>query len=179
MRPIPQRTRFFVGGEGESEFSYALFLQRLADQAGLRIFIDRAIGGGGDPLATVEEVVVDLRRKLRKGAYRNRFVLLDEDKIGHYPDRDRQMRALASQWRLDLIFQRFDHEAVLLRHHQGRQTRRPPAGQSDGQLKRAWPDYRKPMAADDLIGRFSIHDVRRAATVEPGLARLLRSIGLL
>ncbi|HEY0148123.1 MAG TPA: hypothetical protein VGB70_03890 [Allosphingosinicella sp.] len=179
MRPVPQRTRFFVAGEGDSEYSYALFLQRLADQLGLHIYLDRSIGGGGDPLATVEQAVEDLRKGLRRGSYRGRFVLLDADLIGRDPNRDQKMRNLCARWQLDLILQDCDHEAVLLRHYNGHQTRRPPAGSAETELRRVWQGYSKPMAADDLLKQFGITDVRRVAGVEPDFQRMFRALGLI
>ena len=177
MPLIPQRTRFFVGCEGDSEYSYALFLQRLANRQGLHVHLHRVNTGGGDPLAMVEEAVSDLRRALQKGKFAGRFMLLDEDRIGADHARDAKMRALAAKAGLDLILQQFDHEAVLLRHFLGHQSKRPPPGHSDAQLRQVWAGYKKPMSADELLQQLTVADLQRAMKVEPDLAAMLKAIG--
>jgi hypothetical protein len=46
-------------------------------------------------------------------------------------------------------------------------------------LSNEWPEYAKPMARVDLLRRLDLPALVRAAAVEPGLANMLRRIGLL
>ena len=68
---LPQRTRVFVGCEGESEVGYAAFIGLLAEEAGLAVHLDIRRCRGGDPLAIVEAALGELRargRRRTKGA---------------------------------------------------------------------------------------------------------------
>ena len=70
-------------------------------------------------------------------------------------------------------------EGLLLRLHQGHESREIVAGDSITELRRVWPEYRKSLlTADQLNRRFTVSDLRRAARYDEGLRRLLEILGL-
>ncbi|WP_458438079.1 hypothetical protein [Methylorubrum extorquens] len=116
---IPQRRRVFLACEGESEQSYGALLSRLINARHARTHLDIVLvqPGGGDPLAIVEQAIRLLNLRARRfGTYTSRAVLLDTDKLGLTPGRDKQIESLADRHSLDLIWQSPCHEALLLRH---------------------------------------------------------------
>lgn len=127
---IPQRRRIFLGCEGESERGYGTFLgQHLRERYGLHIALNAEVlqPSGGDPLALVQLAVQKIARNERyHGLFQVKAVLLDSDKLGADPARDRQMRELARQQSVRLILQEPCHEAFLLRHLDGCAQHRPP-----------------------------------------------------
>jgi hypothetical protein len=182
-RPFrPQRVPIFVGCEWESERGYVTFLGRLAEQAGLAVHLDPLVlqPGGGDPLAIVELAVKRLSQGRRKQTdYAAHFVMLDRDKWGQAPARDAQVAGVAARAGLLLIWQDPCHEAMLLRHLEGCDTRRPPnttIAQAD--LRQLWAGYSKPMDGAGLSRRLDHAAVLRAIAVEPGLALMINTIGL-
>ena len=167
----------FIGCEGESEASYAALLARLADEEPrLYIHIDPHIlqPGAGDPLEIVRQAIKTIRLiERRRSPYAIRAILLDRGTA----DKGRQAISLAARAGILLVWQEPDHEAFLLRHLQGWETRRPPSGTSLRILLQAWTEYRKPMTTMDLAKRINRRGLRAVAQVEPLLAELLRSLG--
>jgi len=103
---IPQRTRIYLGCEGQSEQSYGTRLGQIADSAGLHLYFDSDVlrPGGGDPLALVQMTIRRIREKeARRGSFAHRATLLDRDKLGVKADRDAQIQLLAIRNRLYLI----------------------------------------------------------------------------
>jgi hypothetical protein len=179
-RSIPPRRRFFLGCEGYSEQSYGALLQELADQSFyLHIYLDVQPLYGGDPLAVVEGACLRARQRARdRGLYAGRAVLLDADRLGQNPERDNRIERLATEHRLLLVWQRPCHEAFLLRHLVGCQTRRPGDPEaSRAALLQQWPSYRKPMSARRLAERITLAEIRAATRVEPELRDLLSLLG--
>lgn len=179
----PQRRQVYVGCEGDSEISYAGFLQDLIEQAALPVhLVTKNLGqGAGDPLARVEMAVRDLvHRKRTRIAPPQRFVLLDFDQAERDPRRAGEAQNVAAKHNITIVWQRPCFEALLLRHLQGRSTSRPQATALSLQaLVRDWPEYKKPMTRTDLARRLDRAGVLRAAEVEPEFAVLLKCIGLL
>ncbi|HEX8387964.1 MAG TPA: RloB domain-containing protein [Sphingomonas sp.] len=180
---LPQRRRLFVGCEGESEQGYVALLARLAEAARLGVHLDAVLlqPGGGDPLALVERAAAyAVQRSLRRGNYECRFVLLDRDKHGQTPERDSRIAAIAESARLHLIWQQPCHEALLLRHLEGCSQLRPPTTPiAIEQLRQRWAGYEKATPAARLADRLDRPALARAAQVEPDLAVLLTTIGLI
>lgn len=179
---IPQRTRIYLGCEGQSEQSYGARLSQIADDAGLHLHFDNDVlrPGGGDPLALVQLAIRRIKeREARRSAFAFRVVLLDRDKWGVTPERDAQIGQLSRQNCLHLIWQEPCHEGFLLRHLEGQQTARPITSDLAAQtLKSVWAEYRKPMPAIQLASRIDLLAVRRASLVEAALAAFLDQIGL-
>jgi hypothetical protein len=177
---IPQRKRIYLGCEGASEQSYGKRLGEIADAAGLHLFLDCDVLGGGDPLALVERAIRQIREKVSKrGAYAHRAILLDKDRQGQSPDRDRQILPLTNKHKLCLIWQEPCHEGFLLRHLEGQQNARPVTSDlAVKALKGVWAEYQKAMPAIHLASRIDLDAVRRASLVEAALAVFLDQIGL-
>ena len=177
-----QRTRIYFGCEGQSEQSYGKRLNEIADEAGLHLHFDNDVPqpGGGDPLELVKLAIFRIAQKKRKrGEFAHRAILLDRDKLSQNHAWEPQIVRLAQQHQIQLIWQDSCHEAFLLRHLSGQTSLRPPSSDLALQaLKRLWPEYVKGMAAIQLASRIDFHAVRRASSIEAGLAAFLDRIGL-
>ena len=179
---IPQRRRVYLGCEGESEGGYGALVSRLLEnqRRDVHLHVDLLRPGGGDPLALIELA----RRRIAAGerksesAYVHRAVLMDVDRLGQSPLRDAQMAAIAQAERIQIIWQRPCHEALLLRHLAGCQQLRPPTpAQALAELRQRWSEYVKGMPALRLADRIDHAAIQRALQIEPELASFLASIG--
>lgn len=173
---IRKRERLFVGAEGESERSLTTWFQRICNNEGLHLHLDAQVCGGGDSRAVVEfaERRYGLRNE-RLGRYSAGLVLLDKDRL----EQDRRRgRSPISEGRLARIWLRPNLEGLLLRLHLGHESRFPAAGRAEEELRKLWPDYKKPCPADSLEQRFDLVDVRRAAHYDADLALLLELLRL-
>lgn len=177
----PQRRRYFVACEGDSEVGYAALLQRLAEEAGIAIHLDVRRCHGGDPLAIVETAVSELKlRSRRRGAYVGQAIFLDADR--RVDDLDRTARAdrLILEYRFHAIWSEPAFEALILRHLRGCEQLRPATSAlALEQLQDHWPEYRKGMSANELTARLDYAAVGRAATVIAALRAFLIEIQLL
>lgn len=173
------RKRIFLGCQGDSERSYGAFLHRIIEQKG-RLHIDAVPlqPGAGDPLATIERALRILKqRETNYGSYLVRAVLLDYDQWGQDKSRDCRVLPLATQHKIQLIWQKPTHEALLLRHVKGCETYKPQtAKESLRRLRAKWSDYEKGVPADYLFGRLTVVDIQRACTVEPDLCDFLNGL---
>ena len=174
-RRIPKRKRVFVGAEGESERAFAAWLQRLCDDRGLHLHLDVFVAGGGDGAVVARRCA---ERCERRRPYVRRFVLLDADRIPEDRMSDRDPAPVAAKAGIDLILLEPDLEGVLLRLHEGQETRNLARRSAETELRKRWPGYRKPPSADDLEKRFDLGDLRRAAHHDAHLRRLLEGLGL-
>lgn len=180
---IPQRTPVFVGCEGESEVAYLALLQDFALENGahVHVHIEPLTPGAGDPLARVERAIARLERlRGRRTPFAHKFILLDSDQLQLNRGRADRARREAQAAGLTMIWQDPCHEALLLRHLEGRADRRPMTSPDALQaLQRDWADYRKPMTRHDLRQRLDLEAVRRAGVGNSDLARLLEVLGLI
>jgi hypothetical protein len=174
-RPFrPQRQRIFLGCEGESERGYATVLARLVEQRHQNVHLDTVPLGGGDPLSMVERAIAFHRRRLARGEYAYRAILLDADALGRALNRDEQARGLAIAHSFDLIWQEPSHEALLLLHLDEGPARRPQTStEATHTLLRLWPEYQKALPATRLSQRIDRSAVLRARALHAGLRRLL------
>lgn len=176
--PVAPRRRIFLGCEGESEQSYAVLLQRLMEARPDPVHIDAVLLRAGDAAGVIEAALDALRRRTAKGAYAVRAVLLDSDTRTVAPTRISSAELEASKAKLHLIWQVPCHEALLLRHLEGHDTRQPQtSAHSWAELQRAWPEYRKALPARGLASRIDRTAVLRAAEMEAGLRAFLDMIG--
>jgi hypothetical protein len=179
---IQQRTRIYLGCEGESEQSYGKRLNEIADSFDLHLHFDNDLlrPGGGDPLALVQLAIRRIKEKeVKRGMFALRAILLDKDKLGLSPERDAQIESLTQPHRLLLIWQDTCHESFLLRHLEGQDNARPQTtGLAFQALKRAWPEYHKPMSAMQLAVKIDLCTILRARSVESAFAEFLDLIGL-
>jgi len=179
MAKIPQRKRFFFGCEGASERSYVKFMQTLADRKGLHVHFRAEVIGGGDPLAVVEGAIAASRRLRRQiGNFDHEAILLDRDRLGESPQRDQRIESSARNANLTLIWQDLDHEAFLIRHIPGQETRQIGRGNSLAAIRQFWPEYEKPVDAIWLLDRISIEDWHRMIEANPALKAFFVRTGI-
>lgn len=118
------------------------------------------------------------RREQLRGPYIVRAILLDSDRRGATPARDRELERIADEYRLMLVWQDPSFEALLLRHLAGCHDLRPATSTAaHATLKAHWPTYEKPAPAIHIAARISFNDVQRIRAVEPMLDNLLRALG--
>lgn len=177
---IRQRRRVFIGCEGESERSYVALLQKLMEIKPDYQLIPEVLNGG-DHLANIESAQKALKKHQvqARGQFVAKYVLLDSDLRGRNARRDADCDRLARQLDLRLIWQNPCHEAFLLRHLEECTQRRPPtSGESEQQLRAAWPGYEKNFGRERLSARIDIAALNRVRRVEPELEGLLILVGL-
>ena len=179
---VPQRRRIFLGCEGDSERGYGALLRRLLEEQRCDVFLNVVLlkPGGGDPLALIQRAQRRLADSKRRGEppYLHRAVLLDNDNLDPSSGRAQELRALANELQIHLIWQSPCHEAFLLRHIGGCHRLRPPSTSlALSQLQQRWPGYEKGLSALQLAQRIGAEEIRRASHVEPDLAEFLRQIG--
>lgn len=175
---IERRRRIFLGCEGESEQAYGAFLQRLADEIGIKVHIlPINLRPAGDPLALAEKAVKAFSREEKKGGFFGKAIILDADRLNDPLDRGQQALHLLASEAFTTVWQRPDHEGLLLRHFLGHEHDDPPRGASMNALRVQWPEYRKNMPALDLKRKLTLADVSRAASTMPELRHLLGIIG--
>jgi hypothetical protein len=176
---ILQRVPIFLGTEGRSETGYGALLSRIArETAGIHIHIhvDQLQPGAGDPLELVKRAIQKISElERRREKFMHKTVLID---VGQ-PQKNEAAARLAAETGIGVIWQRPDYEALLLRHLDGCQQLRPPAGASLGELRNRWPDYEKGLTAAQLSEKIGLDHVRRACAVENELRFFLTAIGLI
>lgn len=177
-RRFPPKRVIFVGCEGDSERALVVLLQRYCDDAGHDVHLKTWLGSGGDSLAVVDGMVRHLRRVPFKREIETKLVLLDEDRMASDRKSGRDARTSARRADIDPVVLLPNSEGLLLRLHPGHEQRRVPANETERELRKLWPDYKKPPNANDLQKRFSMDDLRRAARYDPQLERLLATVGL-
>lgn len=179
MRGKRKRKRIFLGLEGFGERSYGRYLQQIADNHDLPIYIDcKNVTGGGDPLKVVEESIRLMKRNSRShGDYLVKAIMLDSDKLGQSIDRDNKIGPLAIEHNVKLVYSEPNFEAFLLRHFTGYENKRPPADASLYELEKVWPGYSKKINGGCIFKKLGKDGLMRACTVEDSLRDFLISIG--
>lgn len=176
--PVAPRRIVFVGVEGKSERAFAQLLGHFCEEARLHLHLDIKLGAGGDSAAVVEEAGRRLAKHPGRPHIARQLVLLDRDRIETDLRNGRDARAIATKWRLDIVLQDPNLEGLLLRLHRGCERRRPEAKDTLAELRRVWPEYSKPPTASELIRRFVLSDLHRAARHDEESRRLLTILGL-
>ena len=177
-RSVEPRRAIFIGTEGRSDRAFVQFLQRCCHGEGRRLNLIVKPGNGGDSVRVVEEAGRNLAMHPARRDIGERLVLLDRDRIEPDLKAGRDAQAAASGRNLRIIFQDPNLEGLLLRLYPGRERRRVAAGDAMAELRKVWPEYRKPPTADQLSRRFTLSDVRRAARHDEELQELLAILGL-
>lgn len=178
-RPIPRRTRYFVGVTGPGDQSLVQWWQKLSEQEGLHIHLDVHVSHGGDNRSVVEHALDRLHRQAGSHvAPKTALVLLDADTIEQDRRSGRDPTTVKGHERLQIIYLRPNLEGLLLRLCPGCETRFVAPGLALSTLQLAWREYVKPMPASALGKRFDIADLRRAARHDDQLRHALAAIGL-
>ena len=165
--------------EGESEQAFVVWLQRLATELSLPIHLDGHLLGGGGFSSMIKNAVQRHDRQTKnKGAYKARFLMVDQDRALDGDWTAAQLRTEAAKNKMALVLQRPNHEGLLYRLHNGKENEIPTAEVAETRLKILWPTYQKPLNANALYRRFTFNDLRRLAAVDEDLNNLLQVIGL-
>ena len=90
-------------------------------------------------------------------------VLLDRDRIDQDVKAGRDAAAAASRWKIEIMHLDPNLEGLLLRLHPGQERRSIAPGDTLKELRKVWPEYRKPPTAIQLRKRFDLPALRRAA----------------
>ena len=173
---VQRRHVVFIGVEGKSDRAFVKFLGHICDALGLHLHLDVKPASGGDSKAVVEEAGRRLKRHPDSRAISKRLglVLLDSDRIETDRAAGRDARATASKWRLEVLLMTPNLEGLLLRLHEGHETRALAAPDAERQLRKLWPEYTKgSLSAEELKRRFALTDLRRAARHDQELRKLL------
>jgi len=164
-----------------SEVGYGTLLAHIArelDNVHIHIDVKVLQPGAGDARALVNRAIqIITNEEQRREPYAVKAVLLDAGN----QDIMTAAATRAAQQGIDyLIWQSPDHEAVLLRHLEGCQQRRPPnSAASLAALRAEWPEYEKAMSAQRLGARITLDRIRQACGVETELRALLMNVGVL
>ena len=177
---VPERKRFFVGAEGESERSFATWLRRLCDEASLYVHLDVFVCGGGDGFEVANYAAKQYRRRTREhGQFASGLILLDSDRVEQDRPHGRNPEvALKNERGICVIYLRPNLEGLLLRLHKNHEQEFVPARVAQQSLRRLWRDYEKPAPADALSERFSLGDLQRASRHDTDLHKILATLGL-
>jgi len=172
------RRPVFVAVEGKSEQAFVKFLQHLCDEHGRSLSLICAKGSGGDTVTIVREAHRSLKRRRGRIQFKDRLVLLDQDRVDADLQAGLDAKAIASELGFEIIYQTPDLEGLLIRFHPGSEQKSVARGTEGERLRRLWREYSKPPTAHQLIRKFELDDLRRAARYDEELKRLLDVIGL-
>ncbi|MDE0240849.1 MAG: hypothetical protein OXQ84_11750 [bacterium] len=152
----------------------------MCDDRGLHLHLDIAVAGGSNARWVVEYAVDRRRRRnISKTGDVGALVFLDADRLDEDRAAGRDPQTVPGREHLKLVFLRPKLEGLLIRLHGGWERRFVAAQDAERQLKRLWPQYRKPMPAHALRERFGLDDLRRAAAHDRGLRDALTMLGLI
>ena len=174
---VSLRRVIFIGVEGKSDRAFVRFLHDHCEEKGLHIHLDTKSADGGDSAVVVEEAARYLNRHPGRRDISDRLVLLDSDRIEQDKQAGRDAQSVASKENLELIFLHPNLEGLLLRLHEGHESRRI-VNNAEAELQKVWPEYSKQLTADELSRRFALSDLRRAAQYDNELKRLLEILSL-
>ncbi len=168
-----------MGVEGKSDRAFVRFLGGVCDDEGLHLHLDIKPATGGDSVAVVEEAGRRLKRHPDSRAISKRLVILDSDRMEADVAAGRDARVAASRWGLEMVLMIPNLEGVLVRLHDGHETRVVTAGDAKGQLLKLWQEYTKgSLNAEHLKRRFGLTDLKRAARHDAELRKLLDALRL-
>ena len=177
---IEPRRVIFVGTEGRSDRSFVQFLQHCCEEAGLRVHLRVEPGSGGGSVAVVRNAARSLKRRFGREDIGAKLVLLDRDRVTQDEQEGHDAQAEATEAHLEIIFQEPNLEGVLLRLHEGHETRPLWASDTKRALRKLWPDYDKSsLTAGSVAPAF--RRLRRAARgrTRPAITAAPRNSGAL
>jgi hypothetical protein len=178
-----RRTPYFIGGEGQSEVSYAAWLRNHVRDRDLpfHLVLSDLGKGAGDPMTRIELAAERIARlESNQEQFAGRFLFLDTDQLAAGRNRAADAERRAREENIVVIWQVPTHEAFLLRHFPNCLTRRPPDKRAANlALGKVWPAYGKPCDVRHLEQQIAIEGAQRVASQHQEFAQLLRAIGLL
>ena len=177
-RAVPARTPVFIAVEGPSDEAFVKFLQGLCDEERVHVHLSASVAHGGDSLAVVEHAMRYLARSSARNQFSRKLVLLDADRIDQDRKAKRDAASAAKRSGLELVYVQPNLEGLLIRLHPEHERRQVVARDAMRELRKIWPEYRKPPTAVRLRRRFGLDDLRRAALHDGELAKLLRIAGV-
>ncbi|MCY4431010.1 MAG: hypothetical protein OXC11_11550 [Rhodospirillales bacterium] len=106
-------------------------------------------------------------------------MFLDSDRLAQDRAAGCDPETVAGRGDLQLVYLKQNLEGLLVRLHDGHESRFLGANEARRRLERLWPEYVKPMSAAALGRRFGLDDLRRAAAHDPYLHDASTMLGLL
>lgn len=175
---IPQRKRFFVAVEGESERAFVVWLQILL-QNEFHIHLDSHLLGGGGFKSMLQKTVRYHEQGCRRGMYLGRFLIVDRDRAeqGDWPIE--KLKQEAAKFKITVVVQIPNHEGLLFRMMPGMEHDIPNAAAAETRLKSHWPTYEKPANRQALERKFTLEDLLRVANADADLKGFLTKIGVM
>ena len=128
-------------------------------------------------MTIVREAHRYLKKRRGRIQSKDRLVLLDRDRVDADLQAGLDAEAIASKLGFKISYQDPNLEGLLIRLHEGFEQNTVARGTEGERLRKLWPKYNKPPTAQQLIRRFGLDDLRRAAQYDKGLRRLLDVIG--
>ena len=146
----------------------------------LHIYLDNVLLDGGGVKSMLEKARLQHARRCKiSGAYKDRFLIVDEDRAGQGDWSIDTLKREAEKYKFTVCIQNPNHEGLLLRMMPGLEREIPEAALAESKLKSHWPNYRKPVNAHALGRQFSVNDLLRVACVDADWGNYLKKIGLL
>lgn len=177
--PPVHRKRILFAVEGEGEQSLVKWLQQLADAQGMFLHLDCHVLRGGGYKTMFEDAKHFFKRKDKRKTEKS-VLLIDEDRANLGDDgwHLSKLQQEAEPTNIIVCIQRPNLESIFLRMFPKKENLQPHPSNVERQLKKMWPEYKKPMDAFQLGKKFELDDLLRAAKADPELSKLLSMIGL-
>jgi len=173
------RTHYFIPVEGEGEQSLIKWIQGLCDDHGLHVHLDSpSLGGGGyEPMLKKTKRYRAQKERLKAKAT---ILLVDSDRADQGDDgwSIDKLKQEAKKYQIDVCIQIPNLEGWLLRMIPGNEYLQLDNERLKEQLKKDWPNYKKPVDKRTLASKFSHSDLLRAAEYDSELNKLLEIIRL-
>lgn len=174
------RRRFFLAVEGESEQSFAKWLQFVANERNLNIHLQYRVLSGGGFSSMLRNACAYRDQEKRKGKVERSFLIVDEDRASSGIDWPvERLKREAGNNGLSLYIQKPNFEGGLIRMLPGREQAVLSSANAKQQIFSIFPNYQKPIDARMLMQKFSIEDLLRTARYDADLMSLLSAIGFI
>lgn len=174
------RKRFFLAVEGESEQSFAKWLQFFANERDLNVHLQCRVLFGGGFSSMLRNACTYRDQEKRKGKIEHAFLIVDEDRATSGIDWPiERLKREADSHDLSLYAQKPNFEGCLIRMLPGKEQAVLSAANVKQQISSIFPNYRKPIDARMIEQKYTIEDLLRTARYDAELMSLLSAIGLL
>lgn len=168
------RTIIYLAVEGEGEQSFIRWLQQLSDDKNLYVHLACKCLGGGSYKSMLRSACNNKQKA------KSSILLVDADRDQSKDDGWSLVRLKreAIKSGFQVCVQDPKQEGLFLRMFPRKERLRPNIGSVDKELRKVWPDYKKPVDANTLSSKFSLDDLLRVAHEDSDLNYLLSVIGL-